>query len=367
MAYIELNGKKYDARTGKIINNNVTTKVEPVKKSLASTSNATIKPIDGFSRRSEHVKVKIPTVSTVTPKPKLDINRAVASNAKRKIHKSATLMRPAVKKPKIVTSGVRNDVQRPRVSQKVSAPSPYRLSKATDVKMSPMVSKFGGVASRGAIKKSAVHMPVASAPKYVSAKAKTAARSNANELQKFEEALRNANSHLHKLEKDIKKSKLLNRVGFKNKAANITTMVTAFVLLGGFFAYQNATQVSLKLAANKSGVAAKMPSYTPAGFSADRRVESVSGKVAVSFRSNSDSRNYTLTQSASNWNSAALLDEFVSKESCSTCFQTWSDNGKTIYTYDNSNATWVDSGIWYRIEGDSNLTQDQLQRIASSL
>jgi hypothetical protein len=85
----------------------------------------------------------------------------------------------------------------------------------------------------------------------------------------------------------------------------------------------------------------------------------------VTFRSNSDERNFELQQQVSNWNSQALVDNFILSENKQ--YQTFQEKGKTIYVYDNANATWVNGGVWYKIEGNSSLNTEQLLKIASSI
>jgi len=108
-----------------------------------------------------------------------------------------------------------------------------------------------------------------------------------------------------------------------------------------------------------------MPSYKPGGFALSGPITYSTGKISVSYQSNSDNRSYRVTQSNSAWNSETLLDNFVAVNR--RAYQTFQDRGKTIYIYDGSNATWVDRGVWYQIEGASSLSSDQLLRIANSL
>ncbi len=347
---IELNGKHYDARTGRIISD----KSEPaiIRPTVLKPANQVV---DGFTRRSK---------STLTPAEitKQKEARANINHTKRQVAKSKTLMRPSVKKPVIE---IKNDIQKQKFVPKPSSTEQARVSRAQNTQKSHMVSRFGKVGIGGSVKKTVTHLPIVNAP----ANAITGgAKAVNNELEKFEQALKNANSHLHQLEKDVvKKVPFLKRVGFKNKTANLATMSAAFLLLVGFFAYQNAASISVKVAAARAGISAKMPGYTPAGFGASRTANASDGRVSISFLSNTDNKSFTLTQQTSNWNSSSLLVNHVQKRNCSTCYQTWQNEGKTVYIYDNSNATWVDGGIWYQIEGNASLTSDQLLRVANSL
>lgn len=139
----------------------------------------------------------------------------------------------------------------------------------------------------------------------------------------------------------------------------------AALLLTGFFVYQNIPNLSMRVASTRAGFSAQLPGYKPAGFSQEKLVSYAPGKVTVSFRSNSDERQFQLTQQSSNWNSQALADNYLAK--ADKQYQTFQASGKTIYIYDNSSATWVNGGVWYQIEGQSDLSSDQLLKIANSI
>jgi hypothetical protein len=89
------------------------------------------------------------------------------------------------------------------------------------------------------------------------------------------------------------------------------------------------------------------------------------GEVTINYKTHSDDRGFNVVQKNSSWNSETLLDNFVS--ATNKPYQTFQSNGRTIYIYDGNKATWVDGGIWYSIDGQSNLNSDQLLRIAASL
>jgi hypothetical protein len=342
---IELNGKQYDARTGKIIS----------ESSHNSSPNIVVQPkpgqvVDGFTRRPT-------TASENLAKQKSA--RASVNHAKRPVFKSKTLMRPSVKKP----AQIKNDIQKQKYIPKPSHTTAVRMSRAETTPKSTMVSRFGLDSMQSSVKKSIQHLPVVSAPSNVGL-----VKSAENELEKFENALKNAGSQIQHLEQEVvRKVPILQRIGFKNKFANIASLSFGVLLLVGFFAYQNAASISMRVAASRIGIDAKMPAYTPAGYGPSKKISASDGRVSISFISNTDDKSYTLSQQASNWNSSALLANHVQKRTCPTCFQTWQDGGKTVYIYDNSNASWVDGGIWYQIEGNASLTSDQLLRLANSL
>jgi hypothetical protein len=162
-----------------------------------------------------------------------------------------------------------------------------------------------------------------------------------------------------------KRKKLAHKLGISARAMAISTTVLAGVLLGGFFAIQNVPNLSMRVAAARAGFDASMPGYSPSGFSFKGPIKYSPGQVTISFDSNTDDREYTVTQRSTNWNSDALLSNYV--VTSNKQYQTYLDRGRTLYIYDESNATWIDNGVWYQVEGNSDMTTDQLVRIASSI
>lgn len=351
-----MNGKRYDAHTGHIITGSETKPVQN-KKTVSSSQPGQV--LDGFVRRAPSKlspnHYQRPAEPPVTAKPVS--SSTTVKQAARKLAKSNTLMRPAVKKP----TDLKNDVVPPKHVAKPSHAQSARLARASYAAKSPLISRFARAATQPLTKKEA-HLPVITPAK------PSVSHTPKSELQKLEHVLQDATAHLHTFEENIlKKNHLLNRVGFKNKFANITALFCAVLLLVGFFGYQNAASISMKVAASRSGIDAKLPDYKPAGYGINGGVKSQAGKVSVSFKSRTDTKNFTITQESSNWNSTSLLANHVTKTRCNTCYQTWQNDGKTVYIYDSSNATWVNGGIWYTVEGNADLTSDQLLRLANSL
>jgi hypothetical protein len=342
---IELNGKRYDARTGKIISDAASH--TSIKAASKPTSGAVL---DGFTRRAHVTPVQKPLKSATK-------SSSVPKQAVRKLEKAQTLMRPAVKKPAVI----KNDIQAQKHIEKPKHINLARQARAGIAPKSPHISKFGTSKLSQVIKKE-LHLPVATPANAVAGAANTQA---SNELQRIEQAIAGATSHLQQLEKDVvKKARFLDRVGFRNRFANLATVSLSVLLLAGFFAYQNIAAIEMRVAAARSGVSAQMPGYKPAGYGVEGAVNSTPGKVSVSFKSRTDNKKFTIIQQSSNWNSTSLLANHVSK--ASQPYQTYQNDGKTVYIFDNSNATWVNGGVWYQVEGDASLTSDQLLRLANS-
>src|SRR5690606_23737838 len=125
-------------------------------------------------------------------------------------------------------------------------------------------------------------------------------------------ALAKATSHQ---QSKVKKPKLKHRVAKKLKISpklvSDGSFALAFLLLGGFFAYQNIPGLTMRLAASRSGVQGSLPTYQPSGFSLGKNIAYKPGQITINYYSNSDDRSYTVTQSKSSWNSQALHEHFV--------------------------------------------------------
>lgn len=356
---IELNGVRYDARTGQVLSqknfDNISS--EPVK---PNTPHESQQVLDNFIRQSKD-QPKHFASSLQSRKVRQPAN---VNQTKRKLAKSNTLMRPSLKKPTI-----KNNIAEIKKTTKVIGigNSISRQKRAEASIKSPNISRFAHMRPRHAVVKK--HQPLevvrpSNTPQNIIQQTNNFVNS---ELEQIENALLNANSHLQQLEDSvIKKMPILNRIGLKNRFANIAAMSFAFALLIGFFVYQNSAIISMKMAASKSGISANLPGYRPAGYSVGN-IQSSPGSVNIAFKSNSSGNEFQLTQTASNWNSSTLLSDQVLKEQCASCYQTYQANGKTIYIYDNSNATWVNSGIIYKIGGNTQLSSDQIIRLANSL
>lgn len=356
---ITINGRTYDATTGEVIGGSaVVAPTKATKPAQVSDKRATI----------AH-KIPVTDQSSKPPTPRIDRTTQkqseANSHAKRHIERSQTLMRHIVKKPSTTkpTHAVAGSTSQPDRIVIKNGKAQKREERAKILSKSKHVSKF---ASQGAVKRVTAHVPVAAAP---------VARTNRNydisntpptpivipddkplrELHKdlFETAIQNATSHTAKKHPIRRKHR---------KASRLTISAASLLLLVGFFVHQNAPNIALKRASSTIGFTAGVPSYQPGGF---RRgaVEYEPGKVTIDFRSNSDTRGYTITQLSSDITDQAIQTRFLKGQS----YQAIAHNGQTSYLYGSDNLTWVRNGIWYTIEGDSSLSKDQLLNIASSL
>lgn len=363
--FIEINGNKYDAITGKMISgdSDATPKPQPI---ATVTPKTNVGVVDGFMRK---------------PK-KANVTRPSPNSAAKQAQKSQTLMRTSVKKPEPVAKKLQNS--KPSIQKSHLGTSVKRTEAAKLVPKSHQVQKYGTIEHRSSVVKttnpsltvkhpsqhqssSTAVATVSSAPLVLKEQPQALVSDREKMINK---ALENANAHeaVHEnggTHSKKKKSKIVKKLGISRKAASLSSAILAIVLLAGFFTVQNVPNLSMRLAASRAGFEAQMPAYKASGFSFSGPINYSPGQVTVSFKSNSDSRWYDVRQQASNWNSDALLSNFVVAEG--KTYQTYLDKGRTLFIYDGSNATWVDDGVWYQVEGNSDLTTDQLIRIASSI
>ena len=368
---IEINGKKYDAVTGRMIKDTAPEVVQAAQTITPTKKNGAV--LDGFTRRPVPQNgTKTPAQHSTTPHTGID--------HKKHAQKSKTLMRSAVKKPQpvVVVAPVANTQKQ---IHKVAMQTPAERQHIAHVTAkNPKVSHYGDHQVRSSVVKKVAHLPVkqpqvhqpaqqvAPVQALAHVKADISAQKHRASNAAVAKALAHATSHEqlpHHVQKRTHRRKLAHKLGITPRAMAVSSSILAGVLLVGFFAIQNVPNLSMRVAAARAGVHASMPSYQPAGFSFKGPIQYGSGQVTISFASHTDDRTYSVIQKETRWNSDALLTNYVIAENKQ--YQTYVDRGRTLYIYDGSNATWVDNGIWYQVEGDSQMTTDQLVRIAASI
>lgn len=245
--------------------------------------------------------------------------------------------------------------------QSIQTVDPHRLQRAKRIARSRLISRFGNLQLQPAHTAAASKPPAATLkPIALPAISHVEAPIRQPSDDIFERALATANSHRQPpyAAKPAKRGHRLHRT------VSIAASSLAIVLIIGFIAYQNAANLHMRLAAARAGISATLPGWQPNGF----HVGSFSygtGTVTVSFFNAAANRSFSLTQTASNWSSSALLSEYVYPNNDS--YDTITSAGTTIYTYGSNNATWVNGGIWYKLDTNGILSTSQIVRIADSM
>lgn len=423
---IELNGKRYDAVTGALLG------VAKTKQHLPGTpSSQRGRVIDGFIRQSPGVGVaaitgvqpakKTPahatkpvthakTLSDVVKKQ----GQHAVSHAPRQVqpHKPQrpqTLMRHVVKKPQVkmktaiktqATSGIAarpaSEIAIPLEKKlSVTQVNPVRLARATHAPKSHHIRRFAKQHAPAAAQKShtpvtipasarvaattsvkpAVATPSQGTPgvrstrpaahtrpdtiraQYAAVRQKPQAITPHTVKQQepvdiFEAAIAHARTHERQL-RPIKRN---------NRVLNWAAGFGAFLLIAGFVSYLNMNAIQLQVASMRAGFSADLPGYQPTGYALGP-IESQKGKISLKFTSGESA--YRVTQQASDWDSQTLYDNYVSSLRNP---ETIESKGRTIYLYNGNNATWVNGGVRYEIDGNNaSLSSDELVALATSM
>jgi hypothetical protein len=234
------------------------------------------------------------------------------------------------------------------------------------VKRSPHISKFAREPQAVQAKRAqadvahvahpvAAKAHVASAHKSHHAVTKQVAQPSARDIKHA--AMGKALAHAKSVDHDTKQP--------KKRAFNVAAATLGVLLIAGYFTYVNMPNLSVRVAAAQAGIDASYPEYRPVGYHLNGPVSFQDGQVSMNFASNSSSVAFALNQSASNWDSSALLEKYVDPRSKGN-YATYNDGGLTIYTY-GTDAAWVNGGILYTVEGDASLSNEQIRRIATSM
>ncbi|HET7630339.1 MAG TPA: DUF4367 domain-containing protein, partial [Candidatus Saccharimonadales bacterium] len=272
----------------------------------------------------------------------------------RKAQKSQTLKRQHLKKPATHQAPI-HQARRSQTHQAVSR--------------SHMISKFGPAApatkattqpeldDKPAVSHRPHHVVRATRP----VAAKPTSKLSSSELKKhlIAKRLAEVDNQAKPVEPRLKKPR---RKSFS--AMPIVSGAIALVLLAGYLTYLNMPELSVRVAAAQSDVAATYPGYQPDGYHLDGPVAYQPGEVELNFKPNDGTAAFTIAQHNSSWNSQAVYDNYVVKQD--QPYQINTRQGITIYTYGN-NAAWVNGGVFYTISGSAPLSSDQLLHIATSM
>lgn len=399
---IEINGKRYDARSGELlgdgtkptVHHNVQRRGRAIDGMVKSTG-AAIKPsayTAGVNTNHQAVK----TVATLSAKggtvmePVARKRRKPATAADRRLEKSKTLMRHAVKKPVIAK---KTPIKTQSASEIAAAPvnalvpslkksaenvDERRMARAQRTGRSQHVRRFTTIQQNHPIARqrtAAAHTevrraPVTSAP--VSAPRHTAGatgpgHNTAHTTQPqhtqhhtprnadlFEAAIANAKAHEQPQHKPKRKT--------SSKILNITAGLAAFLVLAGFVGYLNMSAIEVRVASVRAGFSAQLPDYAPTGYAREGGIKAQQGVVAATYRSGSSS--YTLQQQTSDWDSQTLYDNVVAVSDEKS--ETVSGQGRTVYIY-GSKAAWVDGGVLYSMQTAGDISKDEILSIATSM
>lgn len=384
---IEINGRKYDARTGALLPTSDSSAARSINAAVPSQaratptlSNPTI--VDGVSRRKPQVAQEPQPTKARPMVRKLPSFKAPRSldikPAHKKPQRSTTLLRSVVVKPQknaplvhstssIAPSKVEHSATgRGLLLKRVPD---IRLSRAKQTAKSITISRFSNGFSFKKQPTLQKDLTVALAPQ-TSAVAPVAPAITkpvlAQKQQVFVHPIAHATNHASpRLKKDRLHIRVARKLKIKPRVITISMASIAAVVLLGFLAYQNVPSIAMRVAASQAGFSGNLPGSTPAGFAFNGPITYGKGFITLKFNSNSDNRNFALTQRPSDWTSESLLTNHILTSSQK--YQTYHDKGLTVYIYSNGDATWVDKGVWYNLTGKGSLSSEQILSLAGSM
>lgn len=333
---VTINGVKYDAHTGmRAASGPMQPSKIPTKEKRVATHAETV---HAHTQRSTTLNRQFVTRSTpkkTIEKPALQIH-PVALKAST-LHRSSI----AASQPK------HQDVR--RFASMHPTPQPIHHKKMMDIapQPHPLVAKAHASSTQATAQKKVGTAPV---------------RATSQQLKQhvISDSLKNAPSH-HKNTKQVKQKS-------SSKFPRIMSVVSAsaaLLLLAGYFTYINMPNLSVRVAAAQAGINASYPGFRPDGYSLNGPIAYNSGQVSMKFASTASPKNFTITQSRSDWDSSAVNQNYAQAK-WGNDVTTTVDHGLTIYSHD-ANAAWVNGGILYTISGNAPLSNDQINHIATSM
>lgn len=388
---IQFNGRRYDATTGRLLDNVVkpqpisdivavksTPQVQPINKAVKPKNIDDIRrPANGQQATKVHKRTsKSVTLTRTVPKPVITATKtspvAKPVPASRTVNnslvahrpvKSPTLMRTAVKKPVIARKPKLSSTT--NTSQIANKPSGViakkhmsdnldiaRLERSKQTPRHGQVDRFYKPTNLVTVlaAKAPAHIQVRPAPAVIN---KTAPKSD----DILTKALHNARSH-----EEVYKP--LKRVKRKSHKLLASLAITASLLLFmGGLAYVNRSHIQMQFAAAQAGFNASLPSYIPGGF-VYSGISYGTGEITLTYTDASSNTSYTINQKPSSWNSQTLLDSFSEN---THDYQVQSAGGRTVYILTDQ-VTWVSGGIIYKLVVNGNqLPLDQILKVVASL
>jgi hypothetical protein len=353
---IEVNGNRYDAVTGQLLN--------AVHKAKNHTKASTKTVIDGFVLGSHHTKKHIKKTVALPAKKRPHV---IAGDVHVHPQRSRTLMRQIVRSPAAAPKKAASHHPK-AVSHHINPAKEFRAKTAVK---HPGVNRFGYFSDKkpaaAPIKPDHHHkaMQVEILPDRQALPSMVTSVSHRKLEKMLDEALTSADAHKHMMNAGRKRSY------FKGLAAmprwiKFTTAAVLLFVIAIFLIWQNLPAVAVRVAATRAHVNAAIPSYTPDGFIYSGDLSYLPGAVTMQFKDKRHSQEtFSLTQKASNWSSASLEANVLPKDNA---VQTSEVNGTTVYIYGNNNdAMWVNRNVLYQIQNKANLSSDQVLKIVQSL
>lgn len=340
---IVIDGHRYDAATGTPVGGTRSTHVPRRAMDVMPARRPA---------RTQQDPVKVEQAAQKTSQPNKKRIHTPAVSVHGKPQRSQTLHRSPLKKPEVKHAG---EIKRqraivaksPHISKFAPQPQPERKKNVQQEKLAPAVA----------------HPKVTKAlQKKHQAKAQHAAiSSRAIKEQLIKEQLDNADT-----KRQYKDHKTPKQRSKKGRFISLASAALALIVLGGYLTYLNMPGLSIRVAAVQAGIDASLPEYHPSGYRFNGPITFANGEVALGYQANGGPHSYNITQKASDWDSQAVLDNYVLTQSDGN-YNIHSTQGLTVYTF-GTKAVWVNRGILHEVDySNAPLSYDQIERIAASM
>lgn len=343
---IEINGNRYDAATGQIIN--AIEKVNRVKNQV----------IDGFTKASA---IPAPALSQ---EPKIN-----AHGLHKRTEKAQTLRRDGLRKPAGPPgSRLQHLSTTPRLATQLRAKQTPKHTKVSRFGVPTAKAQPAARPLQGEIinhsKPAAHHQQSATAAPLPSL---VTSVSHQRLERLLDAALLQADAHKQALKYQAarhfwQKPRFFGR----HRLLGLAIVVIAAAAVVTVLAWRQVPALSVRLAAHRAHVAASLPAYQPAGYHLISPVATQGDAVTLKYQSAEDKTvNFAITQQRSDLTSAALAHTMIPD---GMPVQTSQIQGNTVYIYGaDNNAAWVNNGILYTITDHANLPSNEVLKIVESI
>jgi len=150
------------------------------------------------------------------------------------------------------------------------------------------------------------------------------------------------------------------------KPVSVAAAALVVVIMGGYIWMNNYNNLSIRTASQRAGIIASLPQYTPGNYKLNGPISYGTGFVSFNLKNSKDSgKSIAVIQRKSEWNSASLLELYVSPKTKD--YVAVDSQGLKIYLYGDGKATWVNKGLQYVVTANSSLSRDQIVKMAQSL
>lgn len=150
------------------------------------------------------------------------------------------------------------------------------------------------------------------------------------------------------------------------KPLSVGAAALAVLIMGGYIWVNNYNNLSIRTASQRAGIVASLPHYTPSDYKLNGPISYGTGFVSFNLKNSKDtSKNIAVIQRKSDWDSASLLELYVSPKTKD--YVAVDSQGLKIYLYGDGQATWVNRGLQYVVQANSSLSRDQIVKMAQSL